>query len=79
MSSFSEAPDGDAGKGEKIFKTKCSQCEKPLCFSSCMLDRTACVSRATACRSCAREGRRTQAGAAPDLTKSAVLLAQQPS
>lgn len=29
MASFSEAPDGDAGKGEKIFKTKCSQCHVP--------------------------------------------------
>ena len=26
MASFSEAPDGDAGKGAKIFKTKCAQC-----------------------------------------------------
>ena len=29
MASFDEAPDGDAGKGEKIFKTKCSQCHVP--------------------------------------------------
>lgn len=29
MSNFGEAPDGDAGKGEKIFKTKCSQCHVP--------------------------------------------------
>eukprot|EP00850_Spirogloea_muscicola_P013267 SM000089S23823 [mRNA] locus=s89:197138:198045:+ [translate_table: standard] len=26
MASFSEAPPGDASKGEKIFKTKCAQC-----------------------------------------------------
>ena len=26
MASFAEAPDGDAGKGAKIFKTKCAQC-----------------------------------------------------
>ena len=26
MASFSEAPAGDAGKGAKIFKTKCAQC-----------------------------------------------------
>ena len=26
MASFSEAPDGDTGKGAKIFKTKCAQC-----------------------------------------------------
>ncbi len=26
MSSFSDAPDGDSGKGAKIFKTKCAQC-----------------------------------------------------
>lgn len=26
MASFAEAPKGDAAKGEKIFKTKCSQC-----------------------------------------------------
>ena len=26
MSSFADAPKGDAKKGAKIFKTKCSQC-----------------------------------------------------
>ena len=26
MASFGEAPDGDSGKGAKIFKTKCAQC-----------------------------------------------------
>lgn len=26
MASFGEAPDGDTGKGAKIFKTKCAQC-----------------------------------------------------
>jgi len=26
MASFSDAPAGDPGKGEKIFKTKCAQC-----------------------------------------------------
>lgn len=26
MASFKEAPDGDSGKGAKIFKTKCAQC-----------------------------------------------------
>ena len=26
MSTFSDAPDGDSGKGAKIFKTKCAQC-----------------------------------------------------
>ena len=26
MASCSEAPDGDTGKGAKIFKTKCAQC-----------------------------------------------------
>lgn len=26
MASFGEAPEGDAGKGAKIFKTKCAQC-----------------------------------------------------
>jgi cytochrome c2 len=26
MSTFEEAPPGDAAKGEKIFKTKCAQC-----------------------------------------------------
>lgn len=26
MASFADAPAGDAAKGEKIFKTKCSQC-----------------------------------------------------
>ena len=26
MSSFADAPDGDSGKGAKIFKTKCAQC-----------------------------------------------------
>lgn len=26
MASFAEAPEGDAARGEKIFKTKCAQC-----------------------------------------------------
>lgn len=29
MSTFAEAPEGDAAKGAKIFKTKCSQCHVP--------------------------------------------------
>lgn len=29
MSSFADAPDGDSGKGGKIFKTKCAQCHVP--------------------------------------------------
>ena len=29
MSTFAEAPEGDAVKGAKIFKTKCSQCHVP--------------------------------------------------
>jgi len=26
MSTFADAPEGDAAKGAKIFKTKCNQC-----------------------------------------------------
>lgn len=26
MASFDDAPDGNSGKGAKIFKTKCAQC-----------------------------------------------------
>ena len=40
MSTFSDAPDGDSGKGAKIFKTKCAQCHvvsSLLYFHSCTL------------------------------------------
>lgn len=35
MSSFADAPDGDSGKGAKIFKTKCAQCHVVSNVSSC--------------------------------------------